>query len=342
MAQSKNYATKKTGKTEVYPFWNLEDINKMINYFKDREDWDSYLTFMFGLLLGRRIGDTIMVKWSDFFFENGGQKEEINTIEEQKTGKFTNLPVSKYVFECIDTYCEKTGVNPMEHYDEYIFSFPAKTSWIERKGNPVYEENDLEKWCEWLGKDFSDKRKQQILKCFKIQKNKKNKKKNQEVYNTLGEYLYYEIEYADVVKWQTDGFRKEFKKAANNIGIKYSVSCHSLRKTFGYWSMIIHPNDPNALQTLMDILQHSSELITTHYIGLSEERKRKYFNDFGDVIRNVEKGNTDVMINNSPIVSLRHEDLRKIITFAIRSKESEIEVLDKALAMVDELKIKNI
>lgn len=29
----------------------------------------------------------------------------------------------------------------------------------------------------------------------------------------LGEYLYYKVEYADIVKWQTDSFRKELKKA---------------------------------------------------------------------------------------------------------------------------------
>lgn len=332
MAQTRNYATKKKGKTEVYPFWNLEDVNKMINYFKEKEDWDNYLIFMLGLLLGRRIGDTIMVKWSDFFFENGNQKTEINTIEEQKTGKFTNLPVSKYVFECINTYCEKTCINPMEHYYEYIFNFPAKTAWIVRKDNPVYKENDLEKWCVWLGKDFSDKRKENILGDFEKQKE----------YKTLGDYLYYEVEYSDVVKWQTDSFRKEFKKAADSVGIEYQVSCHSLRKTLGYWSKMIHPDDPHALEILQSIFNHADTSITLKYIGLSEERKRKYFDDFGDVIRNVENGNTDVMINNSPIVSLRHEDLRKIIMFAIQSNKTDMEIFDKAMNMVDEFKIKNI
>lgn len=331
MAQTRNYATKKKGKTEVYPFWNLEDIKKMIDYFKEKEDWDSYLTFMFGLLLGRRIGDTIMVKWSDFFYENGSPKEEIDTIEEQKTGKFTNLPVSKYVFECIDIYCIKTEIDPIEHINEYVFSFPAKTAWIERKGDIIYKENNLDKWCEWLDKDFSDKRKNIILEEFDKQKK----------YKTLGEYLYYEVEYSDVVKWQTDSFRKEFKKAMNAKQIKGKLSCHSLRKTFGYWSKVIHPDDPAALETLQDIFNHSDIQTTLKYIGLSEERKRKYFNDFGNVIRNVENGNTDVMINNSPIVSLRHEDLRKILMFAIQSDGDKMETFNEAMCMVDELKVKN-
>lgn len=332
MAQTRNYVSKKKGKTEVYPFWNLEDIKKMIDYFKETEDWDNYLIFMFGLLLGRRIGDTIMVKWSDFFYENGNPKNEIDTIEEQKTGKFTNLPVSKFVFECIDFYCGKTGIKPMEHYNEYVFSFPAKTSWIQRKDNPIYHENDLEKWCDWLKKDFSDKRKESILYAFNKQKD----------YKTLGDYLYYEVEFADVVKWQTDSFRKDFKKAIDTKGIEGKLSCHSLRKTFGYWSKIIHPDDPNALQILQDIFNHGDPSITLKYIGLSEERKRKYFDDFGNVIRNVENGNTEVVINNSPIISLRHEDLRKVLMFAIRSRIDPMETFNEAMGMVDELKIKNI
>lgn len=28
---------KKEGKTEVYPFWNMEDIKNMIDYFKKKE-----------------------------------------------------------------------------------------------------------------------------------------------------------------------------------------------------------------------------------------------------------------------------------------------------------------
>jgi hypothetical protein len=78
------------------------------------------------------------------------------------------------------------------------------------------------------------------------------------------------------------------------------------------------------------------------YIGLSEERKRKYFDDFGNVIREVENGNTDVTINNSPIVSLRHEDLRRILMFVMQNNGEDINVFNDAMSMVDELKIKNI
>ena len=93
----------------------------------------------------------------------------------------------------------------------------------------------------------------------------------------------------------------------------------------------------------MDIYNHSSEVITNHYIGLTEERKKIYFNDFGTMLKNVENGNTDIMINNSPVVSLRQDDLRKIITFTIQNtSKGDIELFNEVMDMVDKLRIKNI
>ena len=53
MAQTRNYASKKKGKTEVYPFWNLEDIKNMIDWFINHKEWDGYLITMLELLLER-------------------------------------------------------------------------------------------------------------------------------------------------------------------------------------------------------------------------------------------------------------------------------------------------
>ena len=327
------YATKKKGKTEVYPFWNMEDIKNMLDWFKDNSEWDGYLTFMFGLLLGRRIGDTISMKWSDLYYENGKQKTEIRTIEEQKTRKTTIIPVSPMVLEVVETYTEHTGIIPAEHINEYIFNTPSKSAWIARYGSKIYKRNNLEVWCDYLEKDFSDARKKKIMKDFE----------KQDEYQTLGDYLYFVVEYMDIVKWQVDGFRKKFNEAAQYAQIEYPVSCHSLRKTFGYISKMIHPDDPNALVTLQDIFNHADLQTTLHYIGLSEERKRKYFNDMGDVVRDIENGNVDLQINNSPIVSFKHDDLREILMYIIKNRDVDsVSVFNNAMTMVDELKIKTI
>lgn len=43
------------GKTEVYPFWNLEDIKGMVDAFTRHEQWHWRLAFMFGLLMGDEL-----------------------------------------------------------------------------------------------------------------------------------------------------------------------------------------------------------------------------------------------------------------------------------------------
>lgn len=327
------FATKKKGKTEVDPFHSYADIKGMMDYFKDNKEWDHYLTFMFGLLLGRRIGDTISMKWSDIYFENGKIKERIECIEEQKTGKTTTLFVSNAMRQSIKRYVEETEVDPMQNFNGYIFMCPCRKAWVERKDDPVYSENleNLEEWindyCLLYKKKYSVKRTEEIIKGFQSQKR----------YKTFGEYLYYEVEYSDVVKWQQDNYRREFKKAADSIGINYPVSTHTTRKTFGFISKQIHPYDVDSIQILMKIYNHSSEQQTKDYIGITKEKIRRYFDDMGDTVERIERGDLDVMIDNSPLISLRHEDLRLILSECCKGN---IELYNKALKMVDDKKIK--
>ena len=82
--EQNRYATKKKGKTEVYPFWNMADIKNVVEWFENNNEWNGYLITMLELLLGRRIGDTVMMKWSDLYYENGNRKNEIGTIEEDR------------------------------------------------------------------------------------------------------------------------------------------------------------------------------------------------------------------------------------------------------------------
>ena len=136
--------TKRKEKTEVYPFWKMEDIRNVVEWFENNHEWDGYLITMLELLLGRRIGDTVMMKWSDIYYENGSRKREINTIEEQKTGKVNNLPISNTVFEALYKYLENVDVDIKKHYNEYIFEYIPKTNWIKRKGLDIYSKNDVE------------------------------------------------------------------------------------------------------------------------------------------------------------------------------------------------------
>lgn len=46
MAQKRDYATKKKGKTEVYPFWNLEDIKNVVEWFEKNNECDGLICIM--------------------------------------------------------------------------------------------------------------------------------------------------------------------------------------------------------------------------------------------------------------------------------------------------------
>ena len=254
--------TKQTGKTEVYPFWYMEDIKNMMDYFKMKEMWHWYLVFNFGLLLGRRVSDTLSFKWSDFFYENGRMKDEIE-IKEQKTGKVTRPYVCGACKEALHLYIEKTSVDPMENYNDFIITTMQKSQLLENK-----EEYSEKEWNELLWK---------------------------------------------ATQSQAAAYRKQFKIAADACGIQYAVSTHSTRKTFGYWSVKLHPYDVTTVDKLQGIFSHSDRNTTLHYIGIAREDEIKLYNDMGDFITDVKKGKKPV-IKNSPVVPLKAEDFREILS----------------------------
>lgn len=254
--------TKQTGKTEVYPFWYMEDIKNMMDYFKMKEMWHWYLAFNFGLLLGRRVSDTLSFKWSDLFYENGRIKDEIE-IKEQKTGKITRPYVCGACKESLQLYIEKTGIDPMENYNDFIITTAQKSQLLENK-----DEYSEEEWNELFWK---------------------------------------------ATQSQAAAYRKQFKIAADACEIKYPVSTHSTRKTFGYWSVKLHPYDVTTVDKLQGIFSHSDRNTTLHYIGIAREDEIKLYNDMGNFITDVSNGKKPI-IKNSPVVPLKAEDFREILS----------------------------
>lgn len=129
-------STKKAGSTLVRPFYRTEEIKMMMDYFKNNDKNDEFLIFMLGILLARRIGDTLSLKWSDFYYENGKKKEVLNTLIEQKTDKIIRITISDTVWKYLDWYCETKNINPMEHFKNDILSTKAKE---EAKSQKEYE-----------------------------------------------------------------------------------------------------------------------------------------------------------------------------------------------------------
>ncbi len=278
--------SKKTGKTEVYPFWYMEDIKNMIDYFKMKGMWHWYLAFNFGLLLGRRVSDTLSFKWSDFFYENGRIKDEIE-IKEQKTGKITRPYVCGACKEALQLYIDKTSVDPMENYNDYIITTAQKSQLLENK-----EEYSEEEWNELFWK---------------------------------------------ATQSQAAAYRKQFKIVADACGIQYAVSTHSTRKTFGYWSVKLHPYDVTTVDKLQGIFSHSDRNTTLRYIGISREDEMKLYNDMGDFITDVSNGERPV-VKNSPVVPLKAEDFREILSKCwdmARNNEDKFEGINKLIGMAE-------
>lgn len=138
--------TKQTGKTEVYPFWDMEDIKNMMDYFKMKGMWHWYLVFNFGLLLGRRISDTLSFKWCDFFYENGRMKDETDIVE-WKTGKVVRLYVCPACQEALKMYIDKANVDPMENYNDFVYGTAQMSQLLENK-----EEYTKKEWDELMMK----------------------------------------------------------------------------------------------------------------------------------------------------------------------------------------------
>lgn len=108
--------------TKVDPFHTYADLSRILSYFWIHEWYHHWLCGNLMVSFGRRVGDTLSLAWSDIFLSNGEYRERLVTLQEEKTGKVIGVRIHDYAKECIKKYCEKININPMEHYQESIFS----------------------------------------------------------------------------------------------------------------------------------------------------------------------------------------------------------------------------
>lgn len=106
--------------TRVEPFRTYEDLEKVLNYFKDNGYMNHWITACLMASLGRRVGDTIALKWSDIFKKNGKYRVRLTQLKEEKTGKKLAPRLNALAKLYIDEYIKAIGIKPMEHYDERI------------------------------------------------------------------------------------------------------------------------------------------------------------------------------------------------------------------------------
>ena len=68
---------------------------------------------------------------------------------------------------------------------------------------------------------------------------------------------------------------KRLNEAADAVGYKESLSCHTLRKTFAYW---LYMDTGGDIVMVQEVLGHADPSITRRYIGIDQQKKEKAIN----------------------------------------------------------------
>lgn len=112
-------------------------------------------------------------------------------------------------------------------------------------------------------------------------------------------------------------FLKVLKKTAEAIGVERNIGTHSLRKTFGMLTIMLHPADGFALPTLQYMFHHADQDDTLHYIGITKERIDGYLNDIGNFFSDYIIGEKEYKEESgTPLISLDINDLTDVIKSA--------------------------
>ena len=80
----------------------------------------------------------------------------------------------------------------------------------------------------------------------------------------------------------TRSAHKILKQMSRDLELPYNVGTHSLRKTLGYWTIKLNPNNNNALIGLQAMYHHSSERTTLGYTGITKDETRAFRNKLSD------------------------------------------------------------
>ena len=132
--------------------------------------------------------------------------------------------------------------------------------------------------------DVYDFRKQKIKDYITVTEKKTGKSKtialHQDIKNALNSYFDDAHPLNPLIINETTGTSisrshayRIIDEAAKAVSIPHKVSCHSLRKTFGYhaWKNGISP------VVLMDIYNHNSYEVTKRYLGVTQDDHNKVY-----------------------------------------------------------------
>ena len=136
--------TKEKGEeTKVEPIHTFDELLAIEDYFKSNKQHQYWLIGWLIASLGRRVGDIVSLKWSDLYKMNGNFRDRLTTLKEEKTGKTIGLSFTSFARARVEEYCELEKINPMERYNEKVFTI----------GSAAFRKN-LKKAIEFVGIDY--------------------------------------------------------------------------------------------------------------------------------------------------------------------------------------------
>ena len=72
-------------------------------------------------------------------------------------------------------------------------------------------------------------------------------------------------------------------KINTDLNLPYHLGAHSLRKTFAYWTIKLHPNDLTTMISLQEMLNHDSMNTTLHYAGQTKDKIKPMYEDLAKI-----------------------------------------------------------
>lgn len=93
--------------TPADPIRNIEDVQRVQQYFLDRHEIRNYTLFSLGVSFTLRIGDLLSIRFGDVFTTNGKVKKEV-ILREQKTTKRNKVSINSKCRQILDSYLDWT------------------------------------------------------------------------------------------------------------------------------------------------------------------------------------------------------------------------------------------
>ena len=144
LCENVRQVTKEKGEeTKVEPIHTFDELLAIEDYFKSNGQYQYWLIGWLIASLGRRVGDIVALKWSDLYKINGNFRDRLSTLKEEKTGKTIGLSFTNFARARVEEYCELENINPMEHYNEGVFTV----------GSAAFRKN-LKKALDYVGIDY--------------------------------------------------------------------------------------------------------------------------------------------------------------------------------------------